>query len=62
MRYLYRIIRSIIISFGLLYAYNIFMNQFDLPIPINIYTISFTTIFGIPGFIGLIMFYIINFR
>ena len=61
MKYLYRLIKRIIISFGLLYAYNIVMQSFNIPIPINYITLLFTTILGIPGFIGLIVFYLINF-
>ena len=62
MKLFYKIIRRVVVSFGLLYAYNIFMNQYGLPIPINIFTVSFTIVFGVPGFIGLIVFYLINFR
>lgn len=60
--YLYKLFRRVVISFGLLYAYNMFMNQFNLPIPINVVTLSITTLLGIPGFIGMIVFYILNFR
>ena len=61
MRYLYKLFKRVVISFGILYAYNILMQSFNLPIPINIFTISISTILGVPGFIGLIIFYLINF-
>ena len=61
MKYLYKLIKKVIVSFGILYAYNMLMNQFNLPIPINIFTLGITTILGIPGFIGLIIFYLINY-
>ena len=61
MKYISRIVKRVIVSFGLLYAYNIMMQSFNLPIPINIYTISITAILGIPGFVGLILFYLFNF-
>ncbi len=61
MKFLYKLFRRLVVSFGILYAYNILMNHFNLPIPINIYTIGITTILGIPGFLGLIVFYLINF-
>ena len=61
MKYLYRLFKKIILSFSLLYVYNIFMNQFNIPIPINIFTIGIITILGIPGFISLITFYLLNF-
>ncbi|MBQ3475722.1 MAG: pro-sigmaK processing inhibitor BofA family protein [Bacilli bacterium] len=62
MKQLYRLLRRVVLSFGLLYAYNIFMHQYELPIPINLITVPFVTVFSIPGFIGLIIFYLINFR
>lgn len=61
MRYLYKLFKRVVISFGILYAYNILMQSFNLPIPINIFTISISTFLGVPGFIGLIIFYLINF-
>ena len=61
MKYLYKLFKRIVLSFGTLYAYNILMQSFNLPIPINIFTIFITTILGVPGFIGLIIFYLINF-
>lgn len=61
MKYLTKLLRKVVICFGILYAYNILMEHFNLPIPINIYTIGITTILGIPGFIGLIIFYLINY-
>ena len=61
MKYLTKLFRRLVVSFGILYAYNILMSHFNLPIPINIWTIGISTILGIPGFIGLIVFYLINF-
>ena len=62
MKQLYKLLRRVVLSFGLLYAYNIFMQQYEIPIPINLITVPFVTIFSIPGFIGLIIFYLINYR
>ncbi len=61
MKYLYKLLKKVIVSFGILYAYNLLMHHFNLPIPINLYTLSFITVFGIPGFVGLIIAYIINY-
>ena len=61
MKYLIKLFKRLIAGFGILYAYNILMCHFNLPIPINLWTIGITTILGIPGFIGLILFYLINF-
>ena len=61
MKYLFQLLKKVVVSFGLLYAYNILMQSFNLPIPINLITVIVTTILGIPGFIGLIVFFLINF-
>lgn len=61
MKYLFKLFKKVLISFGILYTYNILMGHFNIPIPINIYTITITTILGIPGFISLIIFYLINY-
>ena len=61
MKYLYKLLKKVLISFGLLYSYNLLMGQYNVPIPINIITIAITTILGIPGFIGLVIFYLINY-
>ena len=61
MDFIFKIVRKISLSFGILYGYNILLNSFNIPIPINIITVGITTILGIPGFLGLIIFYMINF-
>ena len=61
MKKLLDIIKKTVVSIGILYAYNMLMYSYNIPIPINIITIAFTTIMGVPGFIGLIIFYLINF-
>ena len=61
MKRIFKILKKIVFSFGILYAYNILMQSYNLPIPINIYTILIVSILGIPGFLGLIVFYMINF-
>lgn len=58
---LIKIVKRVSLSLGLLYGYNLLMSSFNIPLPINIVTIITTTILGIPGFIGLIVFYMINF-
>ena len=57
-----KIFKKVVFSFGVLYAYNILMQQYNIPIPINIITVVILTFFDFPGFIGLILFYLINFR
>ena len=54
MKILIKIIKKLSLSFGILYGYN-------LPIPINLITIGITFFLGIPGFLGLIFFFMINY-
>jgi len=61
MKKIIKILKRVLFSFGILYAYNILMQSYNMPIPINIYTIGILTILGIPGFVGLVVFYMINF-
>ncbi len=56
------ILKRIIFSSLFLYSFNLISSKFNIIIPINIYTISILTLFDTPGFIGLIIFYLINFR
>ncbi|MBR2712963.1 MAG: pro-sigmaK processing inhibitor BofA family protein [Bacilli bacterium] len=57
-----KIIKRIVVSFGLLYTYNIVMQPINLPIPINIINLIILFLLDIPGFLGIIVFYMINFR
>lgn len=59
---IYKLIKKIVLSFIVLYGYNMITTQFNLTIPINIFTISIMTFFGTSGFIGLILFFLLNFR
>ena len=59
---LFKIIKKTIISILILYGYNIATQSFNLNIPINIYTILIVTIFDGCGFLGLVAFYLLNFR
>lgn len=61
MKLLFKIIKKLSLSFGILYGYNILMQSFNLPIPINLITVGITFFLGIPGFLGLILFFMINF-
>lgn len=59
---IFKIIKKIIVSIFVLYGYNIVTNKFNLNIPINIYTVGIISIFDTPGFLGLMLFYVLNFR
>lgn len=57
-----KIIKKLILSILILYGYNLVTQSFNLNIPINIYTVLIITIFDGSGFLGLVAFYLLNFR
>lgn len=57
-----KIIKKLIISILVLYGYNLATQSFNLNIPINIYTVSIIALFDGCGFLGLVAFYLLNFR
>ena len=59
---IFKIFKKLILSILVLYGYNLVMQSFNLNIPINIYTIIIITFFDGMGFLGLVSFYLLNFR
>ena len=59
MKYLLKIIKKITLSFLLLFCYNIFLNSFEISIPINFITLIIIFILDIPGVMGLLIFQLI---
>lgn len=59
---LIKIIKKIIVSIIVLYGYNLATQSFNLNIPINIVTVLIITIFDGSGFLGLVAFYLLNYR
>lgn len=55
------IIKRIIFSFFLLYAYNLIVQPLNLNIPINFITVGSMTIFGVPALLSLIIISVIIF-
>lgn len=60
MKYIVKIIKKLILSFLLLFCYNLFLNSFELSIPINFITLTIILFLDIPGIIGLFIFQIIS--
>lgn len=56
MKLLFKLIKKIIVSAFLLYGYNLIACNFNMIIPINLYTISGVTFLGIPSILALIIF------
>lgn len=53
------LVKRIILSAFVLYGYNLIAVNFNVTVPINIYTLSFVTFLGSPALIALILFKII---
>lgn len=56
MKILFKIIKKVIIAAFILYIYNYFAVNFDLLIPINLFSLIIVYSFGFFGLIGLILF------
>lgn len=56
-----RILKKIIVSVFLLYAVSLILNPLDIVLPINLLTISFVTVLGIPAILSLILIFVIVF-
>ena len=54
LKFIFKIIKRIIISSFFLYAYNLLVQPIGLIIPINIFTVGALTILGIPALLALI--------
>ena len=54
LKFIFKIIKRIIISSFLLYAYNLIVQPIGLIIPINIFTVGALTILGVPALLALI--------
>ena len=54
LKFMFKIIKRIIISFFLLYAYNLLVQPIGLIIPINIFTVGALSILGVPALLALI--------
>lgn len=61
-KFLIKILKKVIISIMFLYGYNLIMQSFNLNIPINIITVLILSLFDTTGFLGLVGFYLLNFR
>ena len=53
-RFIFKVVKRIIISSFLLYGYNLLVQPIGLIIPINIITVGSLTILGVPALMGLI--------
>lgn len=56
-----QVIKKIVFSSFLLYGYNILVEPIGLIIPINVITVGFISIFGLPAIFSLILIYVLVF-
>ncbi len=61
MQKIFKILKKLILAPFIIYIYNLIAQPLNLIIPINIFTVLFVTILGIPGLITLLAFLIIAF-
>ena len=54
-----KIVKKIIIGMIILFGYNTFLSSLNLLIPINMVTIVISSLFDVPGIIGLVIFLLI---
>ncbi len=54
MRIIIKLIKKIVVAVFFIYGFNLIGQSINLIIPLNIYTISYTSLFGISGFISLL--------
>ena len=61
LKLVFRFIKRIVVSFLLLYSFNLIISPLSVNIPINLYTITILTLLEMPGLIMLIatMFFIL---
>lgn len=59
MKSILNLIKRVVLSFAILYTYNLIAVNFNMVIPINIITISLITFLGVPSLIALILFRIV---
>lgn len=61
-KFILKVLKKIVISVIVLYGYNLVTQPLNLNIPINLITIGIMCLFDTTGFIGLVGFYLVNFR
>ncbi len=60
-RFIFKILKKVVIGMILLFGYNTFLSSLNLMIPINVITILVASFFDVPGIIGLALFLLFNY-
>ena len=61
LKFIFKVVKKVIIGMILLFAYNTFLSSLNLMIPINVITIVVASLFDVPGIIGLAVFLLLNY-
>ena len=61
LKFIFKVVKKVIIGMILLFAYNTFLSSLNLMIPINVITIVVVSLFDVPGIIGLAVFLLLNY-
>lgn len=59
MKIIVKMVKKVIFGAFLLYGYNLIAVNFNMIIPINFWTLLFTTFFGVPSILALLLFKIL---
>ena len=60
MKKVFEILKKVVLSFVILYSYNLIAVNFNMIIPINLFTVLIVSILGVPALLALILFKITN--
>lgn len=52
-------LRNIVISFFILYGFNVIASNFDIIVPINLITVLLVSVLGLPMLFSLVMFLVL---
>lgn len=61
LKFLFKIIKKVVIGMIILFGYNTFLSSLNLMIPINVITIVIASLFDVPGVVGLALFLHFNY-
>ena len=60
MKKVFEILKKVVLSFVILYSYNLIAVNFNMIIPINLFSVLIVSILGAPALLALILFKITN--
>lgn len=61
MKYIVAVLKKIILGFIILYGYNMIAVQFNMVMPINIFTVVLVSFLGFPALFALVLLFVLVF-